>query len=176
MSREISFLETELFRLEQEHLHAVDGDTRAHLAKQILKHCRRLGQIEAMGGGSDLIRPDEWFKRYSRPEASAAPAGSPVVAAAPIAHSPLGNSAAKATQLFGTDFEKQLESLSGEPYDPQRYDEKKSRIESLMANIVQVRNASPSSGTLAEVLARLWAIAVAEDDAHEVYLRTARRG
>lgn len=178
MSREISFLESELFRLEQEHAVAVDAEARGHLAKQILKHCRRLGQIEAMGGGSDLIRPDEWFKRYSRPEASAAVAGATPAAAPAVAtpHAPLGNSAAKATQLFGGDFEKQIESLSVEPYDPQRYDEKKTRIESLMANIVAVRSASPSSSTLAEVLARLWAIAVAEDDAHEIYLRTARRG
>lgn len=167
MSREIAYLEQELFRLEKEHQAAQDAETRQALAKQVLKHCRRLGQLEAMGGGSDKIHPDEWFKIYSRPEASQA--------AAPGA-APVGNvQTAKKTPVISGDLEGQLASLSNEPYDPQRYDEKKSRIESLMSNIVQIRSASSSSSTLAEVLTRLWEIAVREDDAHEIYMRTARR-
>lgn len=176
MSREIAFLETEMFRLASEHQLATDAETRQTLAKQILKHCRRLGQLEAMGDGSDRIHPDEWFKRYTHPEASAAvgPSAAPSSGTAPV---PLGAGlGAKAEQLFSGDFEGQIRSLSNEPYDPQRYDEKKSRIESLMSNIVQIRSASPSSTTLAEILTRLWEVAVREDDAHEIYLRTARRG
>lgn len=181
MSREIAFLETEMFRLESEHKLAADAESRQALAKQILKHCRRLGQLEAMGDGSDRIHPDEWFKRYTHPDASAATGGTapsagaaPAVGTAPV---PLGAGlGAKAEQLFAGDFEGQIKSLSSEPYDPQRYDEKKSRIESLMSNIVQIRSASSSSATLAEILTRLWEIAVREDDAHEIHLRTARRG
>ncbi|MBS0656998.1 MAG: hypothetical protein JSR82_01970 [Verrucomicrobia bacterium] len=168
-SPKLYFLEMELLRLEQEYAAAADAARRRSVAEQIMMNLDTLRELEAAGKRSKKIDASDWMRKYA---VTALPAGTE--RAAEVAAAPASAAPAPVATVHADNLEQQVEAISGEPFDPQRYAEKKGRIEALMALLVKARESSTAAG-LTELLTRLWEVAVREDDAYDTHQRTLRR-
>lgn len=155
----------ELLRLEQEYAAAVDAARRRSVAEQIMMNLDTLRELEAAGKRSKKIDAAEWMRKYA---VTALPAGTERVAEAPSGTASVSPTAAP---VHADNLEQQVDAISSEPFAPERYAEKKGRIEALMSLLVKARESSTATG-LTDLLTRLWEVAVREDDAYDNHRRT----
>lgn len=171
-SPKLYFLEMELLRLEKEYEVAPDADRRRATAEQIMMNLDTLVELEGAGRGSKKIQSTAWRARYAvaglptQQDPAPAPAAASAAPARP---------ATSQVPIHAANLEQEIEAISGEPFDPNRYAEKKGRIEALMSLLVRARESSTAAG-LTELLTKLWEVAVKEDDAYDTHVRTLGRG
>ncbi len=143
---EMKTLESELVRLEKAFTKESDLTTKRSIADQILTHCRRVRDLEKRAIISNKIRVEEWIPKYT-----------PKVEVGSI-------------EPYAT----QVTVLAGQPFSPEAYPTKKSKIENLMQDIITARAAAPKPDIFTPVLAKIWEVSVKEDDAFEDHRRLNR--